>query len=277
MFDQVSMRSSCRAARLSLVAFVGFAPVVLVASLPARGQDYWSLPAGAAGDWSIGSNWVSGSVPVSGDSVYIVNGGTVNVTQLGETCGTLSLGSSAGSGTVNMSGGGFSATQYAYVGNSGAGTFAQTAGTNGSSILYLANNAGATGTYNLGGSGSLLANMEFVGNGGTGTFTQTGGANTMTFNPNFGLGNLYGACLCLGYSATGMGTYALSGSGRLSTTDIGWQDFEYVGYNGTGVFNQSGGTNTCDRIAVGTYAGSSGTYNLRTGESITVGDSTVLW
>jgi hypothetical protein len=99
MFGPFSMRSSCRAARLSATALASFLAVVLIAALPVRADFTWTLPAGQAGDWSVASNW-GGTLPTTGANAWIVNGGTANVTQLGETCGTLSLGSGTGSGTV---------------------------------------------------------------------------------------------------------------------------------------------------------------------------------
>ena len=59
--------------------------------------------------------------------------GTANVTLLGETCGTLSLGSSAGSGTVLMTSGSLNTTGYENVGDSGIGSFTLTGGTNSAS------------------------------------------------------------------------------------------------------------------------------------------------
>ena len=40
-------------------------------------------------------------------------------------------------------------------------------------------------------------------------------------------------------------------------------DYEYVGYSGTGVFTQTGGTNDpATQLYIGFNFGSSGTYNL---------------
>ena len=79
-------------------------------------------------------------MPTGSDTAYVVNGGTVNVTQLGETCGTLSLGNSAGSGTVWMTGGSLSATAVLYggefVGDSGVGVFTQSGGTNAAGVRF---------------------------------------------------------------------------------------------------------------------------------------------
>ncbi len=202
MFDVCSVRSSCRAARLSAIAFASFVAVALVTSLQVRADVTWTLPAGQAGDWSAASNW-GGAVPTIFDIAYVSNGGTVNVTQLGEICYTLSLGSSAGNGTIQMTGGSLSAYLYEYVGDSGMGSFTQSGGTNGGANfgVYLGNNAGSSGGYSLSGTGLLSSWTQIVGYSGDGTFTQTGGTNS-------------GAFLTLGNNIGSTGTYNLSGNGQ---------------------------------------------------------------
>jgi hypothetical protein len=67
-------------------------------------------------------------------------------------------------------------------------------------------------------------------------------------------------------TASGVGIYELSGSGSLSAPaqDIGC-------YLGTGVFTQTGGSNTVtNTLTIARFAGSSGTYNLKDG-SLTAG------
>ena len=140
--------------------------VVLLTSLQVRADVYWKVASPNSGDWSVATNW-TGGLPTSSVTAWIVNGGTANVTQLGETCGTLSLGGS-GSGTVKMTGGGLSASDQ-YVGSSGTGTFTQSGGTGGCLVLYLGNNASDNGTYNLSGSGQLSVNeFEYIGYSGAG-------------------------------------------------------------------------------------------------------------
>ena len=56
-----------------------------------------------------------------------------------------------------------------------------------------------------------------------------------------------------------MGTYNLSGSGQLSSLS------EAIGYSGTGVFTQSGGTNSASLLYIAALSGSNGTYNLNGG------------
>jgi autotransporter-associated beta strand protein len=233
--------------------------VVLITSPQARADVYWTLSPSQTGDWSVAANW-GGLVPTGTDSAWITNGGTVTVTQLGETCGTLSLGSNSGSGTVLLTDGSLSAASNEYVGSTGTGVFMQSGGINNMNpnwgSLYLGNNAGNSGTYNLSGNGQVLAFFEYVGYSGTGIFTQSGGINKI--DPNqFSPGSL-----CLGYSAGSSGTYNLSDSGLL------WAGGTvYVGNSGSGTFTQTGGTmnNSDELVYLGNNAGSSGRYFLTGG------------
>ena len=251
-FDSTFMKSRCLAARLSVAPFASFVAVVLMASLQARAQDTWTLSSSLSGDWNNLNNWSAGT-PTSSVTAYINNGGTANITQLGEKCGTLSLGSGAGSGTVQMTGGNLSAVSYENVGDSGTGTFTQSGGTNNSgSFLQIGNNGGSSGTYNLSGSGQLVAGTEYVGVAGSGSITQSGGTNSITGNSFQG-----GLGFYLGVESGSSGTYSLGGNGLVSSA------FEYVGYSGTGTFTQSGGTNNSGGyLFLGNYTGSNSTYNL---------------
>ena len=92
---------------------------------------------------------------------------------------------------------------------------------------------------------------EFVGSGGTGSFVQTGGTNAINTSSN----SLY-----LGYNSGDIGSYVLNGSGFLTANT------EYVGFQGSGTFTQSGGTNSLSgSLTLAQSAGSSGTYNLNGG------------
>ena len=128
------------------------------------------------GDWSVASNW-GGTLPSSNDTACVANGGTVNVT-VSETCGTMSLGSGAGSGAVQMTSGYLETLGYQNIGSSGPGAFVQSGGTNASGEFFLGRASGGNGTYALSGSGLLMSSQEFVGYSGTGSFAQAGGLNT---------------------------------------------------------------------------------------------------
>ena len=139
-----------------------------------------------SGDWSVASNW-GGTLPTSIDNAYIVNGGTASITQVGETCDLLSLGSTQGTGTIQMNGGSLLADS-ANVGDSGgAGSFSQSGGTVsipglfGLSVGYV-NSFG--GTYSLSGSGVLFASVETLAlnaNPIAALFQQSAGMNTTSF------------------------------------------------------------------------------------------------
>ncbi|MBT6562184.1 MAG: hypothetical protein HON76_06635, partial [Candidatus Scalindua sp.] len=194
---------------------------------------FWNV---ANGDWS-GTNWNSGIVwppqpnvgePGSGDTAYIDNGGTAQITQSGETAVNVFLGSLGGSsGSINMSAGSLSTTSM-FVGHIGTGSFIQSGGTvTLSSGLILGNNPTAVGSYNLS-SGSLFSNSQSIGHTGTGTFTQSGGTNSVSLSGlntigsgSSGIYNLSGGAHIVGDltvgNGTGSGTYNLSG-GTLDIT-----------------------------------------------------------
>ena len=92
-----------------------------------------------------------------------------------------------------------------------------------------------------------------VGFDNSGAVEQTGGTIT-TVDTSHQSDGLY-----LGYSSGSSGTYNLS-AGELSTI------LECIGYDGTGEFNQTGGTHSVEELRLGTVHGSSGTYNLSAGE-----------
>ena len=247
MSGRLFVKGSCPTVR-SAAALASFVAVVLMGSLQVHAQDTWTLSSSLSGDWNNGGNWSAG-VPTSSSNVVIANGGTTNVAQLSETCGTLSLGSSAGSGTVQMAGGSLSVTSDLDVGYSGTGTFTQSGGSNSAGFyLDLGENVGSSGTYYLSGSGLVSAYNERVGVSGTGTFTQSGGTNNISTNHDLIIGNNGG----------GYGVYNLSGSGLVSASG------ELLGYSGSGTFNQSGGTNNGGAISFALNF-ESGIYNLSGG------------
>jgi autotransporter-associated beta strand protein len=269
MVEKFSGRISCRAAWLQAVNFVGFVIVsVMLSAAPLRADTYnWIVP---FGDWSNAGFWLGVSnsggmtLPASSDIAYVVNGGTVNVTQLGATCGTLSLGSGKASGAVDIQSGALS-TYVQIVGNSGVGSFQQEGGNNVFGYaLQLGVSADANGIYNLSG-GELtcayLGGPETIGYGGTGSFTQTNGYNYVAFqdrrnNPDSD------ATLYLGYSAGANGIYNLLG-GYLLTGSTQGNTHEYIGYSGTGTFVQTGGDHVVlQELDLGYNARSCGTYSL---------------
>jgi hypothetical protein len=147
------------------------------------------------------------------------------------------------------------------VGGYGTGVFNQSGGTNTTGDdLVIGVSSGSVGTYNLSG-GALTSGFEVVGNGGTGNFDQSGGTNTINVSAGIGSDGLG-----LEIGGSGTSTYTLSGTGALSVSGK-----EYVGNGGTGIFNQTGGTNTNSDLYVGYPSGCNGTYTLSGNGSLLVG------
>jgi hypothetical protein len=185
---------------------------------------------------------------------YVGKSGTGSFSHSGgsSTPQRIYLGYNAGAtGSYALSGTAHVDASTEYVGYSGKGTIDHTAGVNEVYSLYLGQNSLSEGTYSLAGSGQLTAINEYIGYGANskGTFNHSAGSNTIV------VGGDGGGDLILGNSTGSQGTYNLSGTGELLARD------EFVGYSGTGIFNQSGGTNTVD----GTLYLGSGTYNLTGG------------
>ena len=208
---------------------------------------------GSNGTYSLSGGQLSASdqeVGLNGTGTFLQSGGS-------NAFSTLDLGAVAGgSGTYNLSGSGQVSAVAEWVGSSGTGTFTQSGGTNSGSIL-VGYNAGSSGTYSLSGSGLFLGGAD-VGLSGAGAFRQSGGTNTSSGN------------LTLGDDSGGNGTYSLSGNGLLLVPNYG---IEQVGYNGTGTFTQSGGTNNTNSgdLVLGENTGSNGAYNLSGSGLLTAG------
>jgi len=173
----------------------------------------------------------------------------------------------------------------------------QTAGTTGNRNIYLGwDGAGTHGTLNVSGTGAVSTTNGalFVSGNGTGTVNQAGGS--VTTNNNY---------VMIGRSNGSVGTYNIS-AGTLQTAGAGgdrniylaWDGATsqgslnvsatgavtgandlYVGGNGAGTVNQTGGSVTASRmVMLAKNPGSTGTYNLNggtlTAKLIAKGDGT---
>jgi hypothetical protein len=186
-------------------------------------------------------------VGISGSGTFNQTGG--NATASG---GMTLAQNSGGTGTVNLSGGNLTVNGITTVALNGTGRFTQSGGVNVTTGLSIGDQSTGNGTYTLSGAGVLtVSNSTIIGNNGTGTFIQSGGTHNVN-GP--GLDNLY-----LGNGVTGVGTYTLS-AGTLRVNN-----FEFVGYAGTGVMSQSSGLNTTGNLDIGYSNGAVGTYNLSGG------------
>ena len=100
---------------------------------------------------------------------------------------------------------------------------------------------------------------EYVGFSGTGTFNHSGGSNTINASAS--------GFFSVGQNSGSTGTYNLSGTGALS---VGTH--QYIGYDGTGTINQSGGTNLSalgTNLYLAKNANSTGNYTLSGGTLVT--------
>ncbi|MCL4501856.1 MAG: hypothetical protein M1438_08360, partial [Deltaproteobacteria bacterium] len=224
-----------------------------------------SLP-GSSGTYSLkGGNLAAGAINLNTGGKFNQTGGTLDFGTFNQTGGTgaftdLVLGRNPGDSSIySLSGGNLRATNE-YVGYDGNGSFIQSNGSHTVGTLTLASNSGASGAYNLS-NGRLTAGT--VNLNANGTFLQTGGSfNFSTFNQTGG--DAAFSSLYLGRGPGDTSTYNLSGGNLVAT-------YEAVGYNGTGIFNQSGGINTVadgsgnGELDLGRYLGASGSYNLSNG------------
>lgn len=207
----------------------------------------------ATGDLLVGQ-WpgASGTVQVFGGTmnaaqVIVGNMGTGNFTQSGGAIRTNDLSLGTG-GLYTLTGGvltvGYGGTS---LGLYGAGAlFAQSGGEHHTDRLRVGDRM--AGTYNLTG-GLLSTSQTIIGvqdPGASGVINHSGGLHKTT--------HLY-----LGdYPRGTVGTYNLSASGALEANAV------TVGVEGTGIFNQSGGTVTAHEFSVGQWGGT-GTVTVSDG------------
>jgi fibronectin-binding autotransporter adhesin len=218
-----------------------------------------------------GGGGANGGLNGGGLGIFNQSGGTNAITG----GGYLNLGAGIGTtGTYILSGtGAFSIGGPEFIGYYGAGIFNQSGGTNTINdgyTIYIGYTSGATGAYALSGGTLSVSGNEYVGGGGgangglngggLGIFNQSGGTNTITS----------GGYLNLGAGIGTTGTYTLSGNGSLSVSGP-----EYVGYYGSGIFNQSVGSNSCTELELAVNAGATGVVNV-SGGTLTIPSSGTL-
>jgi hypothetical protein len=190
------------------------ASVVLMAGHATGAIVEWSLPSGQSGDWSVASNWNTGFVPVSVNTVYILNAGTATITLSGAACNQLAI----NRGYIQMASGSLDASNLS-VNN---GSMAQSGGT--TAVLSSLNVGNLTfGTYLLTGSGQLSALSESVSSSASNSlFQQSGGLNAIG-NLLVDFGGSYvlsGGSLAISGNFTNRGTLdAGGGTGSLIATN----------------------------------------------------------
>jgi len=193
--------------------------------------------------------------PGSLDTVYVGNGGTPEISGSSSAASlTVDQNSSLilSAGSLNIING------QEIVGSSGSGTINQSGGNNASLGLTLGQNDGAQGAYIFtSGSINVSSYNENVGYNGRGNFNQSGGTNAAQGE----------SPLILGVNAGSQGIYTLSG-GTISLNSPYVTNFTYyteiIGWGGTGIFNQNGGTQWINQsLNVGLV--SQGLFNLTAG------------
>ncbi|HEX3623978.1 MAG TPA: hypothetical protein VH280_00985, partial [Verrucomicrobiae bacterium] len=236
----------------------------------------------SGGNWNVAANWSPSQVPGSSDTVWITNNGTYTVTVSdNETAGTISLGGTSGTQTLNLSGGNFTLSG-SCVGNA-LSTFTITGGT-----LTGAGTATLYGAFRWT-VGSIQAPIQFA-NGTIGTggnkflYTSLINNGTMAWNDTINsqsaatvISNAVGATITLG---SGVGTANTGGvvanSGAFTMTGPGASTISQV-FNNAGTVNVSG---TLSLTGSGTETGgfsipsgstlslNNGTWGFQTGSSI---------
>lgn len=191
------------------------------------------------------------AIGYAGTGIFNQTSGTHNTGFIRMSAAYTNGGQTVSNGTYNMSGGTLT-TSLAIVGDQAPAAFNHTGGTVTTNGLQVS--AGAS--YNLSGASSTFTatNVRLGGLNGVGTFNQSAGSLTINGNPAD-----YAGYLSVG-DANG-GIYNLSG-GTLSTAETD------LGYEGTGVINQTSGTHTivnAGTLFIAYSAGNSGTYNLNGG------------
>jgi autotransporter-associated beta strand protein len=253
----------------------------------------FGLNPGAVGNCTVsnGSFTTTDIYNFSGSGTFTQTGGTVTYADSNYIPFTLGYFAPA---TYCLKGGllvGTPNAAYETIGQYSTGTFCQSGGTHASNEVFLGYGAGSTGIYSMSG-GVLTSFYLSIGAAGSGSFTQTGGqvftggqgsdlvvgdtfadpttSGTGSYVQSGGLVSVLGGGqgqLVLGNlgpydngNLTDYGTYSLSGSGVIVA------DQEIVGNLGSGVFNQTGGTNTVTNgLFIAYYPMSSGAYNLNGG------------
>jgi autotransporter-associated beta strand protein len=264
---------------------------------------------GANGKYSLTAGTLSVSqaeyIGESGNGTFIQTGGT-------NMSGDFYVAESTGSsGIYSLSGSGSLTALIETIAGAGSGTFIQTGGVNDATgALYIGSENGANGIYLLSGGVANITNGADVGGlngtaGGTGVLTISGTGNmnvtggltvfntsgtslnleggtlttdTLNLSANLSLLNWTGGTLNLTAESVTLvnsssGNLGPSGSLTLASGQVlGVTGYEYIGFDGAGTLNQSGGNNGINQGEYGSYnllvgygSDATGTYTLSSG------------
>jgi fibronectin-binding autotransporter adhesin len=267
---------------MRLKAAVLFSCSMLLTTTPALGQSRVWQPAGT-GDWNVGANWGTGTVPVSGSAVFIINGGTAQISTsgagqyvyLGQGTGNGNLQvltgadltvtgfllgrDNARAGTLTVSGGSIAADEL-FVGDGrgnssgGSGSATISGGTIALSTQFVigASSNGATEGAVTMSSGSVSTPSLRVGDAGKGTLVVSGGTFTVT-----------GGTFEIARNSTQNSVMNLSGGTMNATAAVVKVGGSGSGTGGIGLF--SGGTLNAQGVQVAansTFSDLGGTLNV---------------
>jgi formylglycine-generating enzyme required for sulfatase activity len=224
---------------------------------------------GAVGDWFNPAHW-NPHVPFADELASINNNGQAETSSGIAMIRNLVLGRQANSSGHIVQRGGTNVfnnlsmaagpnSRASYYGISGALIGSTTVGSVGSATftnlggfhfaipgsILLGEHPGSSGTYHLGSDGRIVVGSLQIGGAGAGFFRQTGGRVSSV--PDLEM---------IISKQGGPGSYDMSG-GEINGF------ITYVGYGGSGTFQQSGGTNRISAILyLGYFGGVTGTYDL---------------
>ncbi|MFM7413957.1 MAG: beta strand repeat-containing protein [Planctomycetota bacterium] len=249
--------------RVVCTGLAAFASLLAFSRAPLAADVSWTA---GSGNYDLGSNWSTGTVPTATDVAVISNGGVPTLTLSGSTTGaTLAVGQNgagsmviAGSGTHSIGGGsliGYTTASSAVPGvgslSIGSGATLRIDGGNGSTVVGSGAGAlGASGTLSVASGGNLIFN------GGSGRNLVI--ADTVNGNSSSALLDISGTVtvagefvVALGRASTAggvgtaTGTVTINAGGLLSTND--WTKFAPDVYNGPNTggiarLNMNGGT-----------------------------------
>ena len=184
------------------------------------------------------------------NSNLVIDGGTLDVTSGRIEIDELYVGPHA-TGSYTIDDGDVVTTLAETVGGWGTGTMTQTGGTHSiAQFLRLGYRAGGSGTYRL--QGGTLSVADIVNGVGTGALYIDGGVLQAPAVDVDTLG--------VGYEAGRTGSHSLWDGQSLVVRE------ESIGQQGVGAFTQTGGSHAIlTDLAMGQYAGSSGSYHLQGG------------
>jgi hypothetical protein len=217
----------------TVLTLLGAGLCLAMAATPARGAVYWQGADGAS--WHVGSNWDTGSSPVSTDSAYIANGHRATITSAANVS-RLYIGidntTGAGGGIIQNSGTATLSSLWVGVWYTNPGTYVLN-DLNGDSALTI--------------SGNLVVGESNA----TSTFVQNGGA-------------VSAARFYLGNAGSATAHYELH-DGSVRITGGNFEVADFGGTNVTSLFSQTGGTVTSSAtVTMGSAAGTTGSavYDL---------------